>query len=187
MTCKRPCSHHLVHPARGMALMMVLIVLAMLSLGAALTTQRMVDQRQREAERELLFVGEQYRAAILSYWTVKSGGRNSWPTRLQDLIEDKRFPMPVRHLRTLYRDPLAPETDWGLVTQGAAIVGVYSQAEGEPFKRAGFLLTQKGFDDARSYADWRFIAEPPPAPTPSGGASAPGTPPKPTNPKTSRP
>jgi type II secretory pathway pseudopilin PulG len=149
---------------RGFLLLGVLVALALVTLGVTHAAQRLSDQHQREKEAELLFIGEQFRKAILSYWSETPSGLHSWPTRLEDLLEDKRFPMPRRHLRQIYRDPLSGTRNWGLVNQGAAIVGVRSQAPGQPFRQAGFTPDQKGFDGASQYADWRFIAEPPPAP-----------------------
>ena len=156
----------------GVVLIGVLIALALAALMAVQTGQRLADSRQRDNEAELLFVGEQYRQAIQSYWRESPGGARVWPQRLDDLAEDKRFAIPRRHLRKLYRDPLAPETSWGLVNQGAAVIGVYSQAQGMPFRQTGFSSTQQDFDGARRYADWRFVAALPA--TPGAAASGPG-------------
>ncbi|MEQ1686936.1 MAG: type II secretion system protein, partial [Burkholderiaceae bacterium] len=158
----------------------MLIVLALTALAAVQTGQRLADARQRENEEELLFVGEQYRQAIQSYWRQSPGALRAWPARLEDLLEDTRFPQARRHLRKLYADPISPETGWGLVTQGNAVIGVYSQAEGLPFRQAGFSEGQLGFADAQRYAEWRFVAA-----APAVGASGPpsGSPkPNPSNP-----
>jgi len=53
---------------------------------------------QREKEAELLFHGNAYQAAIASYYKKEQ----RWPHSLEQLLEDKRYPMPVRHLRRLY-------------------------------------------------------------------------------------
>ncbi len=160
---------------QGFLLVGVLVALALVSLGSALVVQRLSDQRQREKELELLFIGEQFRAAILSYWKASPSGVHSWPVRLEDLLEDRRFPAARRHLRQIYVDPISGSRTWGLVNQGAALVGVYSEAPGLPFRQAGFSPAQKGFDGATHYADWRFIAEPP-APGTAGAAGAAGQP-----------
>lgn len=147
-------------PARGFVLLAVLVALVLATLGAAEIGQRRVDERRRDAEEELLFVGEQFRTAIESYWRQSPGRARALPTRMADLLQDPRFPQARRHLRKVFLDPLAPGRDWGLVRQGEAIVGVYSQAEGSPFRRSGFteIQAQAGFETARSYADWRFMA-----------------------------
>jgi hypothetical protein len=79
------------------------------------------------------------------------------PTRMDELLQDPRFPQARRHLRKLYADPLAPASEWGLLRQGEAIVGVYSKAPGTPFRKAGFSEAQAGFENAERYADWRFV------------------------------
>ena len=131
-------------------------------------TQRLVDKRQREAEAELLWVGQAYRQAIESYWRQSPGPVRALPAQLEDLVHDNRFPQPRRHLRKLYADPVAPEQAWGLVRQGNAVVGVYSTAPGEPFRQDGFDEVNVGFSGARSYADWRFVAKLPPTRPPAG-------------------
>jgi type II secretory pathway pseudopilin PulG len=136
----------------------VLIVLALAALAAVQTGQRLVDARQRANEEELLFVGEQYREAVQSYWRVSVRGVHAWPVQLEDLIEDRRFPEPRRHLRKLFADPMSPETPWGIVRQGNALIGVYSQVNGTPFRQAGFSNAQQGFENATNYAAWRFVA-----------------------------
>jgi hypothetical protein len=106
----------------------------------------------------LLFVGEQYSQAIESYWRKSPGGIRKLPAQIDDLIEDRRFPQPVRHLRKRFVDPLAPSQEWGLVRQGSALIGVYSQARGEPFRTTGFAADRSAFEGARSYSDWQFVA-----------------------------
>ena len=55
--------------------------------------------------------GNAYQAAIASYY--KKDQR--YPASLEALLEDKRYPMPVRHLRKLYADPMTGEPDWMLI------------------------------------------------------------------------
>ena len=155
--------------SRGFVLIGVLIALALTALLAVHTGQRLADTRQRENEAELLFVGEQYRQAIMSYWRASPVGMRSWPGRLEDLVEDRRSAVPRRHLRKLYADPLSPETPWGLLNQGGGVIGVYSLAPGTPFRQTGFSVAQRGFDGAQRYADWRFVAELPSAPAAPAG------------------
>jgi type II secretory pathway pseudopilin PulG len=155
----------------GLILIGVLVMLALAALFAVQTGQRLADSRQRDNEEELLHIGEQYRAAIESYWRLSPATARALPSRLQDLVEDNRFPQPRRHLRKLYADPLAPESPWGIVKQGNAVIGVYSQADGVPFRQTGFSEAQRGFDNAGSYSDWRFSANVVPKPG-TGQASA---------------
>ena len=60
---------------------------------------------QREREQELLFVGSQFRNAFMSYYGATPAGR-ALPAFLEDLVEDNRFPVPRRHLRRVYADPM---------------------------------------------------------------------------------
>jgi len=154
----------------------VLIVLALAALGAVQTGQRLIDARQRANEEELLFVGEQYREAIQSYWRASPRGVHSWPVQFDDLIEDRRFPETRRHIRKLFADPMSPQTPWGVVRQGNALIGVYSKASGMPFRQTGFSSLQKGFEDAQTYDAWRFVVS---VRTGSSGASRPGISPPP--------
>ncbi len=142
---------------QGFVLLGVLVALAVVALLAVEFGQRAGDRRQRDAEEELLDAGREMRQAIESYWRASPGGVRTLPTRLEDLLLDPRFAQPQRHLRRLLRDPLPPHRPWGVIRQGRGIVGVYSQADGTPFRRTGFGPAEAGFDTARSYADWRFV------------------------------
>jgi type II secretory pathway pseudopilin PulG len=155
-----------------MVLIGVLVMLALAAAGAVQTGQRLADAQQRDNEEDLLWVGEQYRSAILAYAQQGPNGVRVPPMRLEDLVQDSRYPQARRHLRKLYADPLSPSTSWGVIRQGNGIIGVYSQAPGEPFRKTGFAATQTGFDNAKQYADWRFVAKlnlPPANPTPAPG------------------
>lgn len=163
------------HRARGFILFGLLIVLALGGWALAAYTQSAHAARQRDAELDLLWIGQQYRAAIESYYRATPGPIKQLPIRLDDLLQDPRFPAPVRHLRRIYRDPLAPDTPWGIIRLNGQIVGVYSQAPGEPFRRADFDPGLESFAGALSYADWRFIWVPPRLPATPGPAPRPTT------------
>ena len=146
---------------QGAILLVTLVALTLAAAAAVDHGQRRADERRRQAEAELLFIGEQYRQAIESYWRQSPGAARAMPTRLSELLQDPRVPFVRRHLRKAFSDPLLPGEEWGLVKQGNAIVGVYSLAPGTPFRRIGFSEAQRGFDDAASYAQWRFMARVP--------------------------
>jgi type II secretory pathway pseudopilin PulG len=114
---------------------------------------------QREKERELLFIGHQFRQAIASYYRKEQ----RYPKALAELLEDKRYPMPVRHLRRIYSDPLTGSPDWGLVEapQGG-IMGVHSKSEEQPVKSGAFAVRDAGLEGAKSYSEWRFAHVPGP-------------------------
>lgn len=158
----------------GWVLLALLFILAALGTGMAAVGTVWTTAAQREKETELLFVGEQYRRAIESYRRRGPGAEKPYPASLEDLLEDRRFPMPVRHLRRLYPDPITGRTEWGLVRDGqGGIIAVYSLSEGRPIKQSGFAAAQEGFEAASSYREWVFrarVAEQPAAGTEAGEA-----------------
>lgn len=148
-------------PQSGLILIGVLVLLALASMTALNAGQRWADTRQRDAEAELLFIGEQYRAAIESYWREAPNTVHQMPTRLEDLVSDNRFPFPKRHLRKLYRDPLNPENALVEVRDGPFLIGVRSDDNRTPFRQAGFDGPNRSFNGATSYAAWTFSYVPP--------------------------
>src|SRR5687767_12325310 len=62
--------------------------------------------RQREKEKELMWVGNQYKQAIGRYFQRSPGSVKSYPEKLQDLLEDRRHVSIERHLRKIYVDPM---------------------------------------------------------------------------------
>jgi type II secretory pathway pseudopilin PulG len=117
--------------------------------------------RQRVREQELLFVGDQYRLAIQRYFFgAPPGSPRVLPSRFEDLLEDDRYPMPVRHLRRLYPDPITGSAEWGVVRFGARISGVYSLSEKTPIKQAEFAPIYQQFNGKKSYREWVFAVSP---------------------------
>ena len=139
--------------SRGFTLIAGLITIAVMGAGLAAIAGFASHAMQREKEAELLFVGNQYREAIGSYFRKEQ----TYPTELAVLLEDRRYPMPVRHLRKLYRDPITNGTDWGLVkAPEGGIMGVHSKSEKPPIKTGNFLSRDRAFGEAKTYADWQF-------------------------------
>ena len=141
----------------GITYLGLLFAVALAGIALAGTGSLWLLESQREKEKELLFVGEEYRRAIASYYEKGPGGRKEYPLRLEDLLEDKRFPQPVRHLRRLYRDPLTGKANWELLRVQGGIAGVASTDAGKPIKVADFSPQQEGFDEADTYRGWRFM------------------------------
>lgn len=136
---------------------MFLVVLMGLALTGALELWSTGSQRQRE--RELLWVGNQYARALQSYY-LQSPGAKQFPQTLDQLLEDRRFPTTRHHLRKLYPDPITHSTDWGLVmSPDGRIAGVYSQSEAEPRKKAEFPRRWEDFRAREKYSEWRFVAD----------------------------
>lgn len=121
--------------------------------------------QQREREKELLYIGNQFRTAIASYLARTPGGALRYPPSLEDLVKDPRYPTTMRHLRKLYRDPMTGKPEWGLVpAPGGGIMGVYSQSEAAPLKRADFDSPNRVFEehakalgDKMTYRNWQFV------------------------------
>jgi type II secretory pathway pseudopilin PulG len=129
----------------------VVIVVMGVLLGAA--TEIWHTAMQREKERELLFVGNQFRVAIGLYHLNHA----RFPHNLEDMLKDSQYAYTKRYLRKIYRDPITGSNEWGLV-RGAdgGIVGVHSLSEMRPVKIAGFGVAGNSFDGAVKYSDWVF-------------------------------
>ena len=148
---------------RGFSYLVLLFAVAIAAAGMAGTGIVWHTALQREKEAELLFIGNQFRDAITSYYLRMLA--RQYPLSLEDLIKDPRFPDTVRHLRKLYRDPITGTTDWGLIAApGGGIMGVYSKSELAPLKRADFDAPNLALEDrARqlgdklAYKDWHFV------------------------------
>lgn len=141
----------------GLILLALLLILALTGLGSLVGIEVWATTMQREREEQLLFAGDEYRRAIASYYQMTPNRVKVFPRSLNDLIKDDRFPTPVHHLRRLYPDPMTKDGEWGLVKQGAAIIGVHSLSEAPTLKKAGFPTPYKDFEAARSYDQWQFV------------------------------
>lgn len=139
----------------------LLMVIAIAGIGMAGVGIVWHQESQREREKQLLFIGAEYRKAIGSYFENSPSGVKQYPQTLQELVLDKRFPTIKRHIRQLYADPFAKENQsWNLVLEQGQIRGVYSNAELTPIKKFGFASTEESFSEAATYNDWRFIYAP---------------------------
>lgn len=156
----------------GFTYLGLLIIVMIMGAGLAATGTFWSHAAQREKERELLFIGHQFRDAIASYYLHSPGITNAYPKTLEDLLEDKRFPTPQRHLRRIYSDPMTGKAQWGLVEfPGGGIMGVRSLSGEAPIKTGNFEPGDAAFEDAKTYGDWQFVftpPSPPPAQAPKG-------------------
>lgn len=135
----------------------ILLFILIATLAAGSMVQLYQTQTQREKEAQLLFVGDQYRRAIYSYFNAfPPGSARALPQSLDDLLYDVRFPTPMQHLRRMYPDPMTGKADWQLVSEGNGIVGVRSRSTLAPFKVSDFAQPYKTFENKTSYADWVF-------------------------------
>lgn len=157
----------------GFVYLGVLFAVALLGASLAATGTLWQLEQRRERERELLFVGHQFRLAIESYYRQTPGPIKAYPRRLEDLLRDTRFPNTVRHLRRLYRDPITGDAQWGFVRAAdGGISGVYSLSDDVPIKVAHFPARDRGSEGKVRYSDWRFIYIPGYRPGPRGSGQS---------------
>ena len=175
-------------PESGLMLLALLVAIAVAGLLSYRAFEVWATLVEREKEGDLLYVGDQYVQAIQRYYFAMPAAARELPDTLDVLVKDDRFPVPLRHLRELYEDPMQPGAGWGLVRAGTKIVGVYSTSQRAPLKKAGFEGSHEGFSTARSLQDWKFLFRPPAMPwtgsqlpktenaPPPGGGAAPRAP-----------
>lgn len=164
----------------GVAYIGLLLIIALIGIVAGTAADVYQQTRQRSRERELLWIGNQYRKAIASYVASSPGGAHAFPQKLEELLLDPRFPGVRRHLRRLYPDPMTGKADWELIMapQGG-IAGVKSRSTLPPLKQAGFRPQDAQFEGKASYAEWEFSVDsgntknqPPSSSTPNQGKSS---------------
>ena len=142
---------------RGFGLIALLIAVAILALASAVTATVSSLARRREAERQLLYVGDQYRRAIQAYVEATPSGQSPYPMQLQDLLKDPRYPGVKRYLRSLYPDPLTGRSDWVLVpAPTGGVMGVHSASDRPPIKLDQFAAPYQGFAHRATYVEWTF-------------------------------
>jgi type II secretory pathway pseudopilin PulG len=167
---------------RGVVLLALLMAMALGGVALMAATDVAWLTRQREREQELLFVGDQYRKAILRYYVgAPPGTGRMLPAKLEDLLDDDRYPTPTHHLRRLYADPITGDTEWGELRIDGRIAGVYSKSEKQPLKQAGFALNEQQFAGKAMYREWVFVPRLPgrpgrPTPQPTDHLPTPGAP-----------
>ncbi|HVW65477.1 MAG TPA: type II secretion system protein [Nitrosospira sp.] len=143
---------------RGYTYIWILFSVALAGIVLATAGQVWQTEAWREKEVELMFVGEQFRQAIESYYESSPGTPKRYPDTLERLLADDRFPTVRRHLRKIFFDPMTGKSEWALIQKpGVGIIGVHSLSSQKPFKRANFPARYEAFADAVNYQDWEFI------------------------------
>lgn len=161
--------HFGMHPTeqqKGFTYLLLLIFLSVLALSLLKSQDSIQMWYRQQQEAELLFRGAQYRKAIASY---HAAGNGCFPVRVEQLLIDKRGPVPLYHLRQAWIDPLTNKKKWGAIydAQGRWI-GVRSLGKGTPRRKVGFSQDRDIFSKAKSYYDWKFVVDSDPqAPMPS--------------------
>jgi type II secretory pathway pseudopilin PulG len=135
----------------------LLLFIAISGIGLAVIGQVWHVESQRQREKDLLFIGEQYAHAISSYYESSPGGIKQYPASIEDLLLDTRFPVVRRHLRKQFIDPMTNSEDWGFIRQQERIVGIYSLSNAKPIKQEGFITEHERFAGAVNYQGWKFV------------------------------
>ena len=147
-----------VRSQEGFSYIGILLVIALVGVQLGLAGVVWSFAQARQKERELLFVGGQFRTAISQYYLNPKGPQKEYPRRLDDLLKDPRYPGTVRHLRKIYADPITGKKQWGLVKlPNGGIVGVYSLSEKEPIKTGNFRPADISFTRKQRYSEWKFV------------------------------
>jgi type II secretory pathway pseudopilin PulG len=141
----------------GFTFVGLMVVVAVLGLTLAAVGVVWSTEVRREKEAQLLWVGDQYRQAIMRY----RAGNGRFPLALEDLLDDKAGANPRHFIRQVYPDPLTGQADWQLV-QGpdGGILGVASSSQDVPIKVANFPAQYQEFEKAKTYGDWQFVNTP---------------------------
>jgi type II secretory pathway pseudopilin PulG len=141
----------------GFTYLALLFMIAIMGAVSAVTGVLWSTSQQRAKERQLLFVGNEFRKAIGDYYERSPGAVKRYPADLQALLLDERHVGTVRHLRRIYTDPMTLGQEWGLVrAPDGAVMGVYSTSSQSPVKKR-FSEQNAGFDNATAYSDWKFV------------------------------
>lgn len=146
--------------ARGFAYPALLVGILIFGIGLAKTGEWASLQKRREDERTLRRTGATVVGAIRSYYYSSTSIPRAIPRSLEDLVDDKRFPVTRHHLRDIPFDPIARSKDWGIVrAPDGGVSGIYSKGAGAPL--SSFEEPGKEARQSRAaYADWKFVFDP---------------------------
>ena len=84
----------------GFVYLWALFAVVLAGIVMAGTGQMWQTKSQREKEMQLMYVGEEFRKAIMSYYN-SSGGAKQYAESLEDLLQDSRTPAIKRHSRKI--------------------------------------------------------------------------------------
>lgn len=146
--------------SRGFTYLVLLFVIALTAASASAAATYWHIEKRRDAEQELIRIGEEFRAAIRSYYHASTGTVKTFPPSLDDLILDRRYLGIKRHLRKLYVDPMTGRAEWGLVrAPDGGVMGVHSLANQAATKRLLASSTPQPAEP-NTYGRWLFVYSP---------------------------
>ena len=145
---------------KGFSYLGLLCLIALAAIGISVVGTIWHIEAQREKEKMLLFVGDEYRRALQSYAEATPAGQPQYPVSLEELVNDTRYPYVKRHLRRLYIDPMTDSSEWGVIKTQNRISGIFSLSTKAPIKKSGFPEIYETFSAAADYRDWQFISVP---------------------------
>lgn len=140
----------------GFSYLWTLFLLAAIGAGLMLAEEVHHTSVRRDQERELIFIGRQFREALRAYVEATPGAAKQYPESLEALLLDPRLPGTHRYLRRLYTDPMTGKAEWGIRRVAGKIVGVYSLSETAPIKTGNFEVTEASFSERKRYTEWVF-------------------------------
>ena len=97
----------------GFVYLWALFAVVLAGIVMAGTGQMWQTKSQRDKEAELMFIGEEFRKAIMSY----HNSAKQYPDSLEDLLKDERSPNIKHHIRKIYLDPITNTAEWGIVEE----------------------------------------------------------------------
>jgi type II secretory pathway pseudopilin PulG len=147
----------------GFTYLIALFIVATLSIVTLRALENSLTKDRRAKEAQLLFAGQAYQHAIMTYYQNSPGSSKTYPPDLTSLLEDSRTSTLQRPLRRLYIDPVTGNQNWGIVPgPKGGVMGVYSTSTQQPVKVNGFPANLSNFVGATSYQQWQFLYQPTP-------------------------
>lgn len=145
----------------GFTYLAILFAIAIAGVVLAATGINWSQAAQREKEKELLFVGNQFRQAIKLYYEKSPGTVKRYPRTLDNLLKDERQLGMQRYLRKIYIDPMSRKAEWGIMAApDGGVMGVHSLSDATPLKSANFDYVNRAFEGTAKYTDWVFDYSP---------------------------
>lgn len=115
----------------GFTYLWLLFVVAVMGMGVVSVSQLWVNVAEHDNAVQRAWAGAQFIRAVGSYYHAVPDAR-AYPPSLDALLEDRRFAVPRRHLREVYRDPGSGQGEWTVISAaGGGIKGVQSRGHAD--------------------------------------------------------